>query len=74
LPAWSRHDQRCLSGHSDAAADPHGVALGAVLGSINGLLVWKLDMPPIVVTLGHADDLPRLDLPAFSNGQVDQCR
>ncbi len=26
--------------------------LGAMLGSINGLLVWKLDMPPIVVTLG----------------------
>ncbi|CAN7664471.1 ABC transporter permease [Rhizobium sp. LjRoot254] len=28
------------------------VALGATLGSINGLLVWKLAMPPIVVTLG----------------------
>ncbi len=28
------------------------VALGAFLGSINGLLVWKLDIPPIVVTLG----------------------
>ena len=28
------------------------VALGAALGSINGLLVWKLAMPPIVVTLG----------------------
>lgn len=28
------------------------VALGAVLGAINGLLVWKLDIPPIVVTLG----------------------
>lgn len=28
------------------------VALGALLGSINGLLVWKLDIPPIVVTLG----------------------
>ncbi|QRM54201.1 ABC transporter permease [Sinorhizobium sp. BG8] len=26
--------------------------LGAFLGSINGLLVWKLDIPPIVVTLG----------------------
>lgn len=26
--------------------------LGALLGSINGLLVWKLDIPPIVVTLG----------------------
>lgn len=28
------------------------VVLGALLGSINGLLVWKLDIPPIVVTLG----------------------
>lgn len=28
------------------------VAIGALLGSINGLLVWKLDIPPIVVTLG----------------------
>ena len=28
------------------------VLLGALLGSINGLLVWKLDIPPIVVTLG----------------------
>ncbi len=26
--------------------------LGAVLGSLNGILVWKLDIPPIVVTLG----------------------
>ena len=25
---------------------------GAIAGAINGLLVWKLDMPPIVVTLG----------------------
>lgn len=28
------------------------VTLGAALGSLNGLLVWKLDIPPIVVTLG----------------------
>lgn len=28
------------------------VALGAAMGAINGLLVWKLDIPPIVVTLG----------------------
>ncbi|GHC59910.1 ABC transporter permease [Neogemmobacter tilapiae] len=28
------------------------VALGAVLGAVNGLLVWKLDIPSIVVTLG----------------------
>jgi len=26
--------------------------LGALLGCVNGLLVWKLDIPPIVVTLG----------------------
>lgn len=28
------------------------VALGALLGAVNGLLVWRLDIPPIVVTLG----------------------
>lgn len=28
------------------------IVLGGLLGSINGLLVWKLNMPPIVVTLG----------------------
>ena len=28
------------------------LALGAALGLINGLLVWKLSIPPIVVTLG----------------------
>lgn len=28
------------------------IVLGAMLGAINGLLVWKLDIPPIVVTLG----------------------
>jgi len=28
------------------------VSLGALMGLINGLLVWKLDIPPIVVTLG----------------------
>ena len=26
--------------------------LGAVMGAINGVLVWKLEIPPIVVTLG----------------------
>lgn len=29
-----------------------GIALGGMLGAVNGLLVWKLDMPSIVVTLG----------------------
>jgi rhamnose transport system permease protein len=28
------------------------IALGAMMGLANGLLVWKLDIPPIVVTLG----------------------
>ncbi|WEX77999.1 ABC transporter permease [Sinorhizobium numidicum] len=28
------------------------MALGGILGMINGALVWKLDIPPIVVTLG----------------------
>ncbi len=28
------------------------VAMGAALGAINGMLVWKLSIPPIVVTLG----------------------
>jgi rhamnose transport system permease protein len=28
------------------------LGLGAALGMVNGLLVWKLDIPPIVVTLG----------------------
>jgi len=28
------------------------VALGAVLGAVNGVLVWKVGMPSIVVTLG----------------------
>jgi rhamnose transport system permease protein len=31
---------------------PLAILFGAVLGSINGLLVWKLDIPSIVVTLG----------------------
>lgn len=28
------------------------ILLGALMGLFNGLLVWKLDIPPIVVTLG----------------------
>lgn len=28
------------------------ISLGAVLGMFNGILVWKLNIPPIVVTLG----------------------
>ncbi|MBO0344044.1 ABC transporter permease [Roseibium sp. CAU 1637] len=28
------------------------LSLGAMMGLVNGLLVWKLDIPPIVVTLG----------------------
>jgi rhamnose transport system permease protein len=29
-----------------------GMLAGLVLGAFNGILVWKLDIPPIVVTLG----------------------
>jgi rhamnose transport system permease protein len=29
-----------------------GVVIGGVLGAFNGVLVWKLNIPPIVVTLG----------------------
>ncbi|MGO4854524.1 ABC transporter permease [Phaeovulum sp. W22_SRMD_FR3] len=28
------------------------VVLGALLGAVNGILVWKMEIPPIVVTLG----------------------
>ncbi|MFY0619984.1 ABC transporter permease [Shimia sp.] len=28
------------------------LSMGAILGAINGILVWKLSIPPIVVTLG----------------------
>ena len=28
------------------------MSLGAIMGAINGILVWKLSIPPIVVTLG----------------------
>lgn len=28
------------------------LAVGAALGALNGLMVWKLDIPPIVATLG----------------------
>ncbi len=28
------------------------IGMGAIMGAINGLLVWKLAIPPIVVTLG----------------------
>lgn len=31
---------------------PLTILLGALLGAVNGLLVWKLDIPSIVVTLG----------------------
>ena len=29
------------------------VMIGAGLGAFNGILVWKLEIPPIVVTLGN---------------------
>jgi rhamnose transport system permease protein len=39
-------------GLSLAVILPLTMLLGAALGAINGLLVWKLDIPSIVVTLG----------------------
>jgi len=41
--------------HPDAGVLPAlaiAIAAGAALGATNGLLVWKLRLPPIVVTLG----------------------
>lgn len=35
-----------------AAVIPSAIALGTVLGMINGLLVWRVGIPSIVVTLG----------------------
>lgn len=35
-----------------AAVVAAAVLVGAVLGAVNGLLVWKAQIPPIVVTLG----------------------
>ncbi|MCT8999445.1 ABC transporter permease [Chelativorans intermedius] len=29
-----------------------GIGVGALLGAFNGILVWKVEIPPIVVTLG----------------------
>lgn len=39
-------------GLSLAVILPVTILLGALLGAINGLLVWKLDIPSIVATLG----------------------
>ena len=48
-----RHDQRRLSRRSDPAADRSSRWPSAWRSArINGLLVWKLDIPSIVVTLG----------------------
>lgn len=41
-----------LPGLPVAAILALALALGAIMGAVNGLLVWKLAIPPIVVTLG----------------------
>jgi rhamnose transport system permease protein len=41
-----------LPGLPVAAILAVALALGALMGAVNGLLVWKLAIPPIVVTLG----------------------
>ncbi len=43
---------RAFPGLGVAVAIGIASVAGAVLGAINGLLVWKLRLPPIVVTLG----------------------
>jgi rhamnose transport system permease protein len=41
-----------LPGLPVAAILALALVLGAIMGAVNGLLVWKLAIPPIVVTLG----------------------
>ena len=51
----------------------HGRADGCgIAGAINGLLVWKLDMPPIVVTLGTMT-IYRGIIFLHVRRQMDQC-
>ena len=48
-----------------------------LLGACNGLLVWKLRLPPIVVTLGTMSDLSRRDLsccPRAPGSMKTRCR
>jgi rhamnose transport system permease protein len=43
---------RAFPGAGVAVVMPLALVAGALLGAFNGLLVWKLRLPPIVVTLG----------------------
>jgi ribose/xylose/arabinose/galactoside ABC-type transport system permease subunit len=40
------------------------VGFGALLGMVNGVLVWKLAIPADRRDAGHDDDLPRHDFPS----------
>ena len=46
------------------------IIAGALLGAVNGILVWKLAIPPIVVTLGTLTIFRGLIF-VISDGQSD---
>ena len=48
-----------------------GMALGAVLGSFNGLIITYGNVPPIIATLGTLKYLSRIGL-FLQPGNVDQ--
>ena len=50
-----------------------GIATGMVLGVVNGLIVTKLKVNPIIATLGHPGRLRRPGLPGGAGGQAGGC-
>jgi ribose/xylose/arabinose/galactoside ABC-type transport system permease subunit len=60
-----------LAGFPPWLALPLGMALGAVLGSVNGLLIARGGLPPIIATLGTLVNLPRAGL-FLQRRHVDQ--
>ena len=77
--ALHRHGRRPCStpahpGIPIAAADRARASRSALaLGAINGLLVWQLGIPPIVVTLGTLTIYRGIDLRALRR-RLGQCR